>query len=114
MVSTCGSSYSGDWNGKITQAQELETNLKTRKLGLEVHASNHNTQEAEAGELLQVPGLSQLPRETLPSHPPNKTVGKILGPQNRQYASGLSIALNSHPCLGSQAWASTPILSDFI
>lgn len=40
------------------QAQELETNLKNRKLGLVTHAYNHNTQEAEAGELLQIQGLS--------------------------------------------------------
>lgn len=92
MVSTCGSSYFGDWNGRITQAQKVETNFKTRKLGLVAHASNYNPQKAEAGELLQVPGLSGLLRKTSPSHPQNKMVGKILGPQNRRYASGLSVS----------------------
>ena len=75
------------------------TSNETKKLGLVDHASNHNTREAEAGELLPVPSLSGLQRETLPCHPQNKGVEKFLGPQSCQYASGLSMALNSHPHL---------------
>ena len=75
---------------------ESESNLKNRKLGLAARAYNHNAQEAEAGELFQVPGPSGLQRETmLPTPKSGGRVEKISRTSELQYGPSLSVVLNS-------------------